>query len=345
MKLACSGCAEPISSAAARAWWAEVRMTATLDTITVTCRFGRRPWLATLLLSGLLLSLVVAQATAQCTGDCDQSLSVTVDEVVTGVNIALGTRDLGSCTSFDADNSQSVTVDEIIQALNFALTGCTAASPTPLRTATPVATPTPAGGPQITFFGLANASGVEIAQAGQSDGIPVYQPASRIGFGFLLVVEAKRGTDGTELGNSNFRSDPFSPSLRPDLQIQANQPLGNGSTAICDRRSNPPESDPGGGVPAISPPSFDLGSQSIADALNDFACRFRFYFSTDPCTTSALGNPRTLRTDSEAQFCTEDVVSAYWGFPSGDTLLTVRWADAKGVLSAPKQLILRVPPR
>jgi len=59
-----------------------------------------------------------------CTGDCDGSGTVTVDELVTGVNIALGSRDVGECRSFDADRNDSVTIDELVNAVNNALDGC-----------------------------------------------------------------------------------------------------------------------------------------------------------------------------------------------------------------------------
>ncbi len=59
-----------------------------------------------------------------CTGDCNRDLQVTVDELVTGVNIALGMLPVTSCEAFDPDNSGSVTVDEIVTAVNNALNGC-----------------------------------------------------------------------------------------------------------------------------------------------------------------------------------------------------------------------------
>jgi hypothetical protein len=57
-----------------------------------------------------------------CDGDCDQSTSVTVDEILICVNMALGTDD--QCHACDEDDSGAVTVDEIITAVNMALEGC-----------------------------------------------------------------------------------------------------------------------------------------------------------------------------------------------------------------------------
>jgi hypothetical protein len=63
---------------------------------------------------------------AACTGDCDHSFQVTVDEIVQGVNLALGMGSVGNCVPFDPDGSGSVTVDEIVAAVNNALNGCPA---------------------------------------------------------------------------------------------------------------------------------------------------------------------------------------------------------------------------
>ncbi len=57
-----------------------------------------------------------------CEGDCDQSASVTVDELLICVNMALGADD--ECHACDEDDSGTVTVDEIISAVTMALEGC-----------------------------------------------------------------------------------------------------------------------------------------------------------------------------------------------------------------------------
>jgi hypothetical protein len=65
--------------------------------------------------------------TAACVGDCDGDGSVTVDEIVRGVNIALGMSSVDDCPAFDGDGDGSVTVDEVVTAVNNALNGCAAA--------------------------------------------------------------------------------------------------------------------------------------------------------------------------------------------------------------------------
>src|SRR5262245_52754096 len=61
---------------------------------------------------------------ASCTGDCDASSSVTVDEIVTMVTIALGDAEVSACDAGDADGNGAITVDEIITAVTSALNGC-----------------------------------------------------------------------------------------------------------------------------------------------------------------------------------------------------------------------------
>ena len=71
---------------------------------------------------------------AACSGDCNLDLSVTVDEVIAGVNLALGTAPLAACVAADVDGDGAVTVNEVIAAVNRALDSCpiptTAPNPT-----------------------------------------------------------------------------------------------------------------------------------------------------------------------------------------------------------------------
>lgn len=79
-----------------------------------------------------LITLNSAAVTAACTGDCDGSGTCTVDEIVVGLSIALGGREIGDCGAFDADASGTVTVDEIVTAVSNALNGCPPMEPTPI---------------------------------------------------------------------------------------------------------------------------------------------------------------------------------------------------------------------
>jgi hypothetical protein len=59
-----------------------------------------------------------------CAGDCDGDGSVTVDEILRLVNIALGSIAVGECPAGDVDGNGDITVDEILTAVSSALAGC-----------------------------------------------------------------------------------------------------------------------------------------------------------------------------------------------------------------------------
>lgn len=59
-----------------------------------------------------------------CPGDCDASGTVTVDELILGVQIALGEQGSDSCPSLDSSSDDFVSVDELIAAVAAALRGC-----------------------------------------------------------------------------------------------------------------------------------------------------------------------------------------------------------------------------
>lgn len=59
-----------------------------------------------------------------CVGDCNGSGNVSIDELVSGVNIALGQRFLSTCPAFDADGNGTLAINELVQAVDRALNGC-----------------------------------------------------------------------------------------------------------------------------------------------------------------------------------------------------------------------------
>jgi hypothetical protein len=63
-----------------------------------------------------------------CVGDCNGDGQVTVDEILTMVNIALGNTPIASCEAGDANHDGQITVDEILAAVNNALNGCPSAA-------------------------------------------------------------------------------------------------------------------------------------------------------------------------------------------------------------------------
>src|SRR6186997_1430676 len=96
-----------------------------------------------LALAGLLAAAATgsdsrALASALCVGDCASSGYVTVVNIVTGVNIALGATPLSFCPAFD-NGSGKVTIDILVTAVGNALRGC---PPQPTATDAPSPTPT-----------------------------------------------------------------------------------------------------------------------------------------------------------------------------------------------------------
>jgi len=61
---------------------------------------------------------------AACAGDCNGNRQVEVNELILGVNIALGAQPTTVCVLFDSDEDGSVSVAEIVAAVGAALMGC-----------------------------------------------------------------------------------------------------------------------------------------------------------------------------------------------------------------------------
>ena len=190
-------------------------------------------------------------------------------------------------------------------------------------------------GPAITHFGAARADGMPVEpQSVDKDGIPTY--VSTVGSGFMIVVEAKPGTSNLEVARRIFAYVPGDPRTRPDLEIETNHDMGNGSAEVCDRRK--PNI---GGIPGINPPSF-AETQRVSDAINDFGCRFETFIESDSsCTLTASGDYSFVKKDTTTQFCM--MVARAYSFPVGDTLLSVRVRDTDGNPGPVKQMRIRRP--
>ena len=91
---------------------------------------------------------------SECVGDCNEDGSVTVDEVTTMANVALGKADMYDCMRGDMNHDGRCTIDEVVAAVNSALHGCGSTSSTPTvppPTATPPR-PTPTSPPKSCPF-------------------------------------------------------------------------------------------------------------------------------------------------------------------------------------------------
>ncbi len=71
-----------------------------------------------------LWALPVHALNGDCPADCDTNRVVTVDELLIGVNIALGGAPLSACEGADFNGDDQVTIDELVIAVSRALNGC-----------------------------------------------------------------------------------------------------------------------------------------------------------------------------------------------------------------------------
>lgn len=260
-----------------------------------------------------------------CVGDCDSSQYVTVDEVLVGVNIALGQQQLAVCSAFDRDANESLTVDELISGVDAALNGCTVPA---------------AEGPFISALTLARADDIIVDPVDLDEiGRPVY--VRPFGSGFSLIVEGKIGPSGAEVAHEVFETAPFDPADRPDIQMIVSSPLGDGSAAVCDTAD-----DPIGGVPAADPFAFHE-RQGITDVINEMSCRVNGGARTngrDACTVSQRGNDfgfAFVSEESAVQYCLP--FARAWALPGGDTVIAVRLLDMLGNPGEIGEIVVRVP--
>jgi hypothetical protein len=69
-------------------------------------------------------TVTAATPTSACPGDCNRDGTVTIDELVRAVGIALDVAALDDCAAADVHGDGSVTIDELIAAVTAALAGC-----------------------------------------------------------------------------------------------------------------------------------------------------------------------------------------------------------------------------
>jgi hypothetical protein len=60
-----------------------------------------------------------------CAGDCDADGHVAIDELITGVRMALGDAGLTACPVMDANGRGGIQVDDLVAAVTASLHGCT----------------------------------------------------------------------------------------------------------------------------------------------------------------------------------------------------------------------------
>jgi len=116
-------------------------------------------------------------AALPCVGDCDGNGAMGVSELITGVNIALGTEPLSACPAFD-NGTGKVSVDALISAVNNALNGC---PPTPTVTgkdaaATATGTHPPTASATVTDAGAPTSTPTETPRTADPPSTARYLP-------------------------------------------------------------------------------------------------------------------------------------------------------------------------
>ncbi len=81
-----------------------------------------------LLLAALaFIACLAGRAAAQvssCVGDCNGNRQVSVDELIRGVTIGLGSQPVSNCRAFDPNLSAAVSIDELVAGVDASLHGC-----------------------------------------------------------------------------------------------------------------------------------------------------------------------------------------------------------------------------
>jgi len=279
------------------------------------------------------LTDVIAFRLPRCPGDCNDDGSVTVDELVLGVNIALESAPVTACPAMDGDGDATVTVNELVAGVHAALAGCPPAVTPVIPIGTPIPTPTvlplQSAGPQVTHFGLATADDRPLSpDAIDAQGRPVFQRP--FGQGMTLVIEARSGLSGQAPGHATYLES----GDLPDLQVVVSRALGDGNPAVCEQKGR------SGGIPAVPALDFTADPATVA-AINDLGCRaFGGIGQPSPCTRAPTGLFAMVNPASTFQFCIP--IAKAWAFPGGDTVVATRVRDVAGNLGPAREIVVRV---
>jgi hypothetical protein len=120
---------------------------------------------------------------------------VTVDELILGVNIALGESALDNCPTFDANSSNDVTVDELVSGVNNALVGCEPPALPDLVPASVMIAPPPAAG---CVPDLSEVPRIEVCV--QNQGTAAAGP-------FVVLVDALTGGENVTMAVTGLDAD------------------------------------------------------------------------------------------------------------------------------------------
>ncbi len=220
-----------------------------------------RPRAAALAAAALLILVSLPRpAAAGCTGDCGGDGTVTVDELLTLVNIALGSADLTRCQGADLGGDGRIGIDDLLRAVTRSLAGCVprecVLAPDGLVAWYPM---DDGGGPEVRDLSPGNATGTAAAgPLGYPDGP---QPVAGMVGGALAFAGPATSVAVADAPQLNFAAGDFS----LDAWISVDAAAAAGAQAIVDKRAV----GRGGGVRGYELFLFNgrLGVQ-LADAAN-----------------------------------------------------------------------------
>jgi hypothetical protein len=200
-----------------------------------------------------------------CVGDCNRDHVVTVDEILTMVNISLGSAPIINCLRGDGNGDGVITVDEITQAINNDLNGCPVPGLAPVQQGGPL--PGPIVGQEVTQQ-IGSASGAR----GTTITIPV---TLKNGGGMVSATALDLLYPSAVLGN---------PSC-----VEA--PRLTGHSLYTSLPSDPPAS---AGERRLRAMVIDLNSASTFADGQIFACTFTILTSAQPGTYSITGDRQNV---------------------------------------------------
>lgn len=163
----------------------------------------------------LLLRILPSHAQSACPGDCNGGNTVTVNELIAMVNIALGNTGISTCTAGDGNHDSAISINELVAAVGAALIGCPPSGFIPMEfnneTITDASLPAP-----VTLNGTLNVS---------ADGIVTGLLDAAFGNnGRATIVATSDGSAFVQIGNSQLgvRSlsqsvDSIAAALRRDI--------------------------------------------------------------------------------------------------------------------------------
>jgi hypothetical protein len=229
---------------------------------------------------GLVIGLVAwfvsygaaAEAQTVCVGDCNDDGFVFVNELVSGVNIALDRADLDTCPSFDANDSGAVEVNELVTGVNNALVGCPMIGPSPTPSDTMGPTETPTSTPTSSLTATATVT-VTVGTATPTDTVDEETPTPTIVVGTSTptgTVTEETPTPTIVVGTSTPTGTVEEETPTPTIVVGTATPTGTVIEAT-PTQSVPPApsatptatSTPVDGSPTVPPAARIAGSTTV----------------------------------------------------------------------------------